>query len=63
MFLTNEGALLALTLAALVCGLLGAWAVLQLALRKPSAEKTAGGADKVGAVRGVAVPAGTAPKV
>ena len=34
MFLTGEGAMLALALAALVCGMVGAWALLRVGVRR-----------------------------
>jgi hypothetical protein len=58
MILTGEGALLAVALAALVGGLVGAWALLRVGVRRPRR-----GASKLGAVRRVIVPAGAAPKV
>jgi hypothetical protein len=62
MFLTGEGALLAVTLAALVAGIVGAWALLCLGLRKPGSAKRSD-LGKPGAVRRVAVPKDKAPKV
>ncbi len=63
MILTSDGALLAVTLAALVGGLVAAWALLRVGLRPPrtgpARQKTAG----TGAVRRVIVPAGSTPKV
>ncbi|HKI35417.1 MAG TPA: hypothetical protein VKA46_26395 [Gemmataceae bacterium] len=63
MFLTGEGALLALALALLVCGLLGGWALLRLGVRKPGAGKAPRDTGKVGNVRRVVVPVGTTPKL
>ncbi len=62
MFLTNEGALLAAALAALVGGLTAAWALLCLGVRKShSAPRPR--FSKPGQVRRVVVPSGTAPRV
>jgi hypothetical protein len=62
MFLTGEGALLAVALAGLVVGLLGAWAVLRVAVKRPETKAPAKG-SKPGELRRVIVPEGTAPKV
>jgi hypothetical protein len=58
MILTAEGALLAVALAALVGGLVGAWALLRLGVSRPRRAR-----GKPGAVRRVIVPAGATPKV
>jgi hypothetical protein len=58
MILTGEGALLAVALAALVGGVVGAWALLLAGLRRPRR-----GRGKPRVVRRVIVPAGAAPKV
>jgi hypothetical protein len=63
MFLTGEGALLAVALAALVGGLLGAAALLRLALRRSDAGAAPRNVGRAGNVRRVTVPTGTAPKV
>jgi hypothetical protein len=63
MFLTGEGALLAVGLAALVCGLVGAWALLGLALRKPHNRAARRHVGEAAEVRRAMVPAETNPKV
>jgi len=64
MFLTGEGALLAVSLAAVVCAVLSAWVLLRAAAPKPQKPKPAGSrAGNAGNVRRVIVPAGTAPKM
>jgi hypothetical protein len=62
MFLTGEGALLAVALAALVCGLLGAWTLLRVGVRRPDDERASGQVGMAGSVRRVVVPAEAAPK-
>ena len=63
MILTGDGALLAVTLAALVGGLVGAWALLRVGVRRPRARTSQRDAAKAGTVRRVIVPRGTTPKV
>jgi hypothetical protein len=63
MFLTGDGALLAVTLAALVGGLVGAWALLRVAARRPGTGAVRRDPTKAGTVRRVIVPTGSTPKV
>jgi len=64
MFLTGDGALLAIGLAALVCGTLGTWTVLRWsASTAKDAKTTPRGSGKVGSVRRTITSTGTAPKV
>jgi hypothetical protein len=63
MFLTGEGALLAVAGAALVCGLLAGWALLRVGVRKANAGAAPLHAGKVGSVRRAVIPTGTKPKV
>jgi hypothetical protein len=62
MFLTGEGALVAVALAVMVCGLIGAWSLLCLAARwlRGAVPRNLG---EPGQVRRVIVPAGTTPRV
>jgi hypothetical protein len=62
MFLTSEGALLAVALATLAGGLIAAWALLCLSVRRPDSAPRRK-VSKPGQARRVVVPAGTAPKV
>jgi hypothetical protein len=64
MFLTGEGALLAVALGSLVLGMVGTWALLRMALRKPRAGAAPRSVvGKVGNVRRVTIPAEGASKV
>jgi hypothetical protein len=63
MFLTGEGALLAFALAALVCGIVGAWALLRVGVRRPSEKAVRREVGRAGAVRRVMVSTETTPKV
>jgi hypothetical protein len=63
MILTGEGVLLAVALAALVGGLVVAWALLRVGVRRPAPTTARRDAGKPGAVRRVIVPAGTTPRV
>ena len=59
MFLTGEGALLAIGLAALVCGMLGTWAVLRWTAPKTAPRR----AGKTATVPRAIAPANTSAKV
>jgi hypothetical protein len=63
MYLTGEGALLAVALTGLVLGLTCAWALLRVGVARPKAEPTRQAVSEPGGVRLVVVPRGAAPKV
>ncbi len=63
MFLTGEGALLAVALTALVCGTIGAWAVLRWGVRQRGVPPARREVRKAAAVRRAILPAEIAPKV
>jgi hypothetical protein len=63
MILTGEGVLLAVTLAALVVGLVAALALLRVRIRRTGSGPARRDVVKPGTVRRVIVPAGTTPRV
>lgn len=63
MILTGDGALLAIALAALVGGLVFAWALWRVAVRRSRTSVPGRRHGKAGPVRRVIVPAGSTPRV
>ncbi len=63
MFLTSEGAMLALALAGLVCGLLGAWILLRSVTRQVDTEQASRPIVRASQVRRRVAPTERSPRV